>query len=547
MDRKIVEMLRQGVAVKAIARGLKVSKKRVKELRALAWKYGYLGRDGGPGAVALPAYPEAIFPDRADGRSQKMSEEHLKLDVVGDWIKDRLEVGWQPITIFEELPAQLSDVSRSSFYRYLARAGLSRLGKHYRVVHEIVHEPGEALIVDWGKLCSAVDPATGRKRTVWAFVGVLGYSRLRLVRLVWTMDVETTLRVIEDMLREAGGVPRKVTTDNPKCIALKASRYEPILNPVAERFAQHYGFFFECLPPREPELKGKIERQVPFMRRLRQSREGLWEGLEAEEAHLRRKVQLANEQKHGTTRRRPKEVWAAEERATLKELPAAAYEIERYTEAIARADGYVRFDSKYYCIGEGYKSKPIAIIANSKQVALYHKGELVIIHERSYDPRVSKIVKPHQLKPWEKTLQDGAFYCQRAAQIGPNTKAWVEEVLRQGQGFVDTRRVWGVLSLDKRYKREQIDRACGRALELGSTSYRMVIKMLDVAEALGQAEAAWPCSEQTGTGTPPHGGASLRLSNGGSTPTHKFTRSLDEYQNLLPLWQTDESKEEGHA
>lgn len=530
MDRKIVEMLRQGAAVKAIARSLHVSKKRVKELRRLAWKYGYLDRGGGPGAVALPAYPEAVFPDRADGRSQKMSEEHLKLDVVRDWIKERLEVGWQPVTVFEELPATLSDVSRSSFYRYLARGGLTRLGKHYRVIHEIVHEPGEALIVDWGKLCSAIDPATGRKRTVWAFVGVLGYSRLRLVRLVWTMDVETTLRVIEDMLREAGGVPRKVTTDNPKCIALEASLYEPILNPVAERFAQHYGFFFECLPPREPELKGKIERQVPFMRRLRQSREGLWEGLAAEEAHLRRKVQLANEQKHGTTRRRPREVWAAEERATLKDLPAAAYEIERYHEGLVRKDGYVRFDNKYYCVGEGYKNKTIVVIGNSKQVALYHKGELVIIHERSTDPRVTKIVKTHQLKSWEKTLQDGAFYSQRAALIGPNTKAWVEEVLRQGQGFVDTRRVWGVLSLDKRYEREQIERACGRALELGSTSYRMVIKMLDIAEALGQADAAWP-----------------KLSGAGPTAAHKFTRPLDEYQKLLPLWQTNISKEEGHA
>jgi len=50
MDRKIVEMLRQGVAVKAIARSLHVSKKRVKQLRKLAWKYGYLDRGGGSGA-----------------------------------------------------------------------------------------------------------------------------------------------------------------------------------------------------------------------------------------------------------------------------------------------------------------------------------------------------------------------------------------------------------------------------------------------------------------------------------------------------------------
>jgi len=531
MDRRIVEMLRQGAAVKAIARDLHVSKKRVRELRGLAWKYGYLDRAGGPGAVALPPYPEAVFRDLADGRSQKISKEHLKLAVEHDWIKDRLEVGWDPITIFEELPPKLADVGRSSFYRYLARTGLSGLGKHYRVVHEIVHEPGEALILDWGKLCTVVAPETGRKRTLWAFVGVLGYSRLRMVRLVWTMDVETTLRAIEEMLREAGGVPRKVTMDNAKCIAKEASLYEPILNPVAERFAQHYGFFFECLPPRDPELKGKIERQVPYVRRLRQSREGFWEGLETEEAHLRRKVTLANEQKHGTTRRRPREVWADEERATLKALPPVAYEIEQYHEGKVRKDGYVRFDSKYYCLGKDYRDKDVVVIANSKQVAIYHNGELVVIHERSRDPRVSKIVKPHQLMPWEKTIQDGAFYCERAARIGPNTKAWVEEVLKQGQGFVDTRRVWGVLSLDKRYGREQIDRACARALEMGSSSYRMVMKMLDVSAALAGGEAA----------TRP----APRICGDRATVRHKYARELSEYQKLLPLWQ--KNQEGGHA
>lgn len=528
MDRKIIEMLRQGTGVKAIARGLQASKKRVRRLRELAREYGYLGEGGGPGSVELPPYPEAVFPDPADGRSQKTSEEHVALDGVRDWIKERLEVGWQPITVFEELPREAAGVSRSSFYRYLARAGLGRVGKHYRVVPEIVHEPGEALILDWGKLCEAVEPASGKKRAVWAFVGVLGYSRLRLVRLVWTMDAETTLRVMEDMLRELGGVPRKVTLDNPKCIALKASRYEPVLNPVAERFAAHYGFFFECLPPAEPQMKGKVERQVPYVRRLRQSREGTWESLAAEEAHLRRKLGLANEQLHGTTRRRPREVFAQEERAALKELPAVAYEIERYHEGLARQDGYVRFDSKYYAAGEGYRGKTIVVIADSKQVALYHEGKLLEVHGRITDPRVTKAVKPHQLKPWERTIQDGAFYCRRAAAIGPNVRAWVEEVLKQGQGFVDTRRVWGVLSLEKRYEREGIDRACARALELGSTSYRMVMRMLDVAEALG-----------SGAPTP---GPKISADRAGTG--HKYVRPLEEYQRLLPL---ERPNQEGHA
>jgi len=529
MDRKIVEMLVQGAAVKVIARSLHVGKRRIKQLRELAREHGYLdGTGGGPGPTVIPPYPEAVFVDRADGRSEKISEEHVKLEIVREWIKDRLEVGWQPITVFEELPSDVAGVSRSSFYRYLKRAGLDRAGRHYRrVIPEIVHQPGEALLVDWGKLCNAYDPGTGKQRAAWAFVGVLGYSRLRLVRLVFSMDVETTLRVLEDMFRELGGVPVKVTMDNAKCVSLEASRYEPVLNPVAERFAHHYGFYFECLPPAEPQMKGHVERQIPYVRRLRQSRDGAWETMEEEEAHLRRKLGLANEQLHGTTRRRPKEVFAAEERPALKALPGLAYEVERYHEGVVRKDGYVRFDSKYYAAGEEFIGKFVTVIADSKQVALYHEGRLLEVHGRLIGPLQMKAVKAHQLKPWEKTIQDGAFYCRRAEEIGPNVKAWVEEVLRKGQGFVDTRRVWGVLSLDKRYGRAAIDGACARTLALGSTSYRMVMKLLEVAEALGRADAApaVPVARREAT--------------------YKYTRSMEEYQALLPIRQRDPNG--GHA
>lgn len=527
MDRKIVEMLAQRAAVKVIARSLHVGKKRIKRLRGLGRKHGYLAAEGyGPGPTAIPAYPEALFPDRLDGRSEKLSREHELLDGERGWIKERLEVGWQPITVFEELPERLGGISRSSFYRYLKRAGLDREGRHYRrVVPEIVHAPGEALLVDWGKLCNAYNPATGKTGTAWAFVGVMGYSRLRLVRLVWRMDVETTLEALADMFRELGGVPRKVTMDNAKCISLEASRYEAALNPVAERFAGHYGFFFECLPPAEPQMKGHVERQIPYVRRLRQSRDGAWENLDAEEAHLRRKLALANEQLHGTTRRRPREVFAAEEREALKPLPSLAYEVERYHEGLVRQDGYVRFDSKYYAAGGAYIGKTVSVIADSKQVALYHEGRLLEVHGRLTGTVQMKAVKEHQLKPWEKSLQDGAFYIRRAEELGPNVKAWVEAVLKQGQGFVDTRRVWGVLSLDKRYGRADIDGACGRALAMGSTSYRMVMKLLAVTEALGSVAVAAPAPV-------------------GKSAGYKYTRSMEEYQTLLPIWRRDT---EGHA
>ena len=223
MDRKIVELLKFGAGVNKVVETLQVGKKRVRCLRERAKEYGYLDAKGKPGATALPPYPEAIFPESVDGRAVQPSEPQRLLEPHRPWIAERLQAGWHAVTVYEELPVQ---VRRSSFYRYLERENLNKIGASFRVVPEIIHRSGEALLLDWGKLRDVID-TDGRKRTVWMFTGILGYSRYLMVRLVWSNDVETTLKAMASMFSELGGVAGKVTSDNPKCFALEASTAKP--------------------------------------------------------------------------------------------------------------------------------------------------------------------------------------------------------------------------------------------------------------------------------------------------------------------------------
>ena len=173
MERKIVELLKGGAGVNEVVVALKISKLRVRRSRERAKEYGYLAMDGKPGAAELPPYPETIFPDLIDGRALQVSEPQRQLEPHRAWIAERLQAGWHAVTVFEELPVK---VRRSSFYRYLERERLNQIGTTYRVVPEIVHRCGEALLLDWGKLRDAIDE-TGRKRTLWMFTGIMGYSR----------------------------------------------------------------------------------------------------------------------------------------------------------------------------------------------------------------------------------------------------------------------------------------------------------------------------------------------------------------------------------
>jgi hypothetical protein len=522
MERKIVEQLVSGKSFNGVCRDLKVGRNRVSHIREMAREYGYLD-----GSRPIPPYPEALFPDPVDGRSLQKSEADIQLQQQRAWIEDRLLAGWQPISIYEELPIS---VGRSSFYRFLHRYKLTGIGEDARrkAVGEIIHAPGEALIIDWGKLRDVIEPETGKKRTLWAFVGVMGHSRYMMVRLVWRHDVATTLTVLEDMIKELEGVPQKIVSDNPKCFALEASKYEPLLNPVYERFAAHYGIQIECLPPRSPELKGKVERMMPFVRRLYQAHGDAWYGITESQEYINRKVAIANQRIHGTTRRRPEQVFS-EEKAVLKTLPAIAYEIEEFHEGKVRKDGHVRFRNKYYSVQEEYCGQKVIVIGNSEQVSIYHKGKLIEVHNRITDPYISKSTKDCHKAPWERAIREGSYYRKAAAKLGPYVEEVVVRLLSQGNGFIDTRKIWGILALDKKYTDVQINEACRKALSVEAYGYRSILTLLELeAETRTEKDATRDALPQ-------------------KTKAYKFTRSIKEYQEFLMPGGKDEHRDSQQA
>ena len=505
MERKVVEELVCGKGFNAICRDLKIGRNRVRHIREKAREYGYLD-----GSKSIPVYPEALFPDPVDGRSLKKSELDLELEKHKGWIKDRLEAGWQPITVYEELPVS---VGRSSYYRFLHRHRLIEIGSSSRrgIIQEIIYEAGEALIVDWGKLADV--KTDGERKVLWMFVGIMGHSRYLMVRLVWSHDVMTTLSSLEDMLKELGGVPKKIISDNPKCFCLKACKYEPLLNPVYERFASHYGLIIECLPPRSPELKGKVERMMPFVRRLYQAHKDKWEDISESESYLNKKISIANERIHGTTRKRPIDLLLEEESPRLKALPGINYEVEEFHEGKVRRDSHCRFRHKYYSVSEEYIGEEVAVIGNSKLISIYHKGKLIEVHKRITDPCIFKNTKPQHLNPWQRSIQDGSYYRERAAKLGRYTEQVILKLLLDGQGFIDTRKIWGILSLDKKYSAEAINEACRQAISIGSYSYRTILMFINIT----------PVKKETDEEV-------SRINN--KIQSSKFVRSIKEYQQL---------------
>lgn len=518
VDRKIVEGLRDGRSVTSLKKSTGKGKGTVIKVRDLALEYGYIEladvekRIFKATSKSLPPFPEALFP-LCDGRSNKIFETDLVLESVREWLKERIEVGWSRQTIFEELPLA---VPRSNFYRYLDRQNFMKIAPA-RNVMELIHAPGECLQVDWGKLFDVIDAKTKKKKTVWIFIGVLGHSRYEMARVVECGNFEITMHALMSMFDELGGVPKKVTSDNPKVFVQLASDHEPLLNPAFERFAAHCGFTIEALPPADPEKKGKVERMVPMKRRLFESYDLENYTLESAQAHIDKKLAIANERKHGTHLQKPIVVFINDEASALKPLPDLRYEIESIVRVTVRADGYVRFANKYYRIESRLKGEVALVIGNSKQVSIYCKGRLLEVYERITNNFVTKACKDHYKEPWEKTLQDHGHYLKQALGIGANVERFISIILARGEGFVDTRVVWGLLTLNKKYNNTDIDKACLSALELSQVNLVTVRQLLNIMAKPKEILK------------PKDNPAKVQAMGG------KFARPMSEYKNHLKL------------
>jgi hypothetical protein len=478
MNRRILEKLASGRGVKSICKELKIGKCRVRTVRAKGIELEYLSGDGKSlGVVPVPPPPENVFSNFVDRRSQKTGEIDLVLLSHKDWIADRLSAKWSPITIFEEL--KLTEGSKSSFYRFLYRHDFYKsLRVKPSLVAPIVHAPGEALILDWGKIKNIVDKRTGEIKTLWAFVGVMGFSRYMSIRLVWTNSVEVTMDAIESMLSELGGVPVRVTSDNPKCFSIKADKHEPTLNPSFERLAAHYNFRIECLPPREPKKKGKVERMMPYVRRLFEAYSCEDFDLVKAQEYMNKKCGLANERRHGTTDLRPIEVFLQEEVQALKPLPKLAYEKEEISYATVRRDGFVRFENKYYAVADEHINKTAVVLGSKTRVSIFIFGVVVESYDRLISKHQTHAIHNHLEKPWQKTLENNEGYLRRAGRVGPSCEAVVRVLILRNSGFIDTRIIWGILSLDKKYDVALIEWACAEAYDLGKFSSKYIEKII---------------------------------------------------------------------
>jgi hypothetical protein len=248
----------------------------------------------------------------------------------------------------------------------------------------LTFEPGECAQVDWG-VWKSVEVPGGRRRLSF-FAMVLCHSRMLYAELFPGETMEYWLQAHRNAFEAFGGVPERVMVDNCKTAVIKPRRTDGAVqfNPVYEDFARHYGFEIHACNPGRPNEKGRVENAVGYIKGafLAGRDPGPPEVLAPALADWL--ANTANVRIHGTTGRRPRDLFDENEKQALRPLPAGAHDCGSVKTAVADSRFRVVVDDNRYSVPASSASRKVQVYRYADRIVIRSTdGGLLADHPRN--------------------------------------------------------------------------------------------------------------------------------------------------------------------
>lgn len=377
------------------------------------------------------------------------------------------------------------------YWEETAKTGLcySQFAARYKAFRETLpsimrqhHVPGERAFVDYsGVRPHLVDRATGQRRPVELFVGVLPSSGLFFALATTSQKVPDWVAAHVAMFDYFGGVPSVVVPDNLRSAVTKAGR-EPVLQRSYADMARHYGVAIIPARPGHPRDKGAVEQAVRFaqQRILARVRSQAFYSLDELNAAIRTLLDEANGRpmsKDGQSRRARFE---ASERAALNPMPKAPYVFGEWVsiERVPR-DYHVPVLDHFYSVPHHLVGQRVDARVTASHVELFHQRQCVGRHARSTEKGAHTTLPSHRTPEHraqaERSPTDMKAW---AAQAGPSVVRFVHKALGQARPFEGMKACDAVRGLAHKHGDEAVDAALAEAFSKGSPTATTVKRLL---------------------------------------------------------------------
>ncbi len=470
--QELVRLHRMGTKSRDVARLLRMSPKTELGYRTALTAAGLLAGD--PADLPdLDILKVAVLEQRPP---RPAPQQRSSVERWAHAIREMRARGAQPRAIFDRLRLEEPDFagSLSAIKRFCARLDHEQGVQADDVVIPVETGPGEIAQVDFGYVGKLYDPREGVLRKAWVFVMVLGYSRHLFARVVFDQRVETWLALHQEAFRWFGAVPQVLVPDNLKAAVVRAAFAidgAASLNRSYRELARHYGFKVDPTPIYAPEKKGKVESAVRYVKRSFFRPRDLAD-VDVANRELDRWVrEIAGLRHHGTTGRKPREVFEQAEAQHLLPLPGVPFETVMWKEATVHTDSHVSFEKRLYSVPWRLIGKTVWIRATPATVTIYADDTRVATHDRRGTEVRSTL--DHHLPEHRGELRhrSRSFWEQRADGLGDEVGAFIREVFDADEVLTQLRTVQAMVRHLQQFPVERARAACARARFYGNHTY----------------------------------------------------------------------------
>jgi transposase len=377
--------------------------------------------------------------------------------------------GARPKAIFDRLKREESNFTGSlsavkrAYFRRRRELGV----RAEDVVIPVITAPGQIAQVDFGYVGKLLDPVLGRERKAWVFVMVLAHSRHMYCEIVFDQKVETWLSLHQKAFDWFGGVPDTVVPDNLKSAVIRAA-FTPDdtteLNRSYRELARHYSFKVDPAPPYSPEKKGKVESGVNyvksnFFKSYGQSLDVVELGKRLEQWVL----ETAGVRDHGTTHKRPLDVFESHEKAHLQALPLVSFETIIWQKVTVGADSHVLYLGARYSVPWCWVKKTGWVRVSRRTIQVHIESVRVATHQlgKSGEHVTLESHLPHGRR--DLRIRSRSYWLERGEQIGPDTRAYAQEILDSDDVLCHLRQVQAIVMHLEKFPRHRAEAASRRA------------------------------------------------------------------------------------
>lgn len=344
-----------------------------------------------------------------------------------------------------------------------------------------LYQPGQKMMIDFaGDQLSYIDRDTGEQVFVQTYVAMLPFSGYTFILCVRSQNIEQFLMATVKALEFFGGVPKILVPDNLKSAVKRSDRYEPDLTEGMNDLANHYMCVAQPARVRKPKDKSLVEDAVnkSYYHIYAPLRNRQFFSLEELNVAVTELVERYNQKRVRGCEYSRMECFISSEKPMLTPLPLTPFEFKRRVSLQVAPSCFVTFGSNRVSYSVPYRlmGQQVDVMFTATQVRIYHGGECVATHQRSYQRNGHVYVDEHfPPAAREYRAYSAEYFISRAAKISPEFKEIIEAIFAGGQPEqIYFRTVQGFFKLQRECDPQLFKLACSIAVSRGSMRYKFV-------------------------------------------------------------------------